>query len=65
MLRRQTKISFIRKGSFFSKWWFAVFGVYLFSLVFLIILNHLRHSRGSELSQDIDYHLMVSDLCQA
>lgn len=41
------------------------FGVYLFSLVFLIILNHLRHSWNIELSQDIDYHLIISDLCQA
>lgn len=59
---REAKISLIRKGSFFSEWWF---GVYLFSLVFSMILNHLRHSWGSELSQDIDYHLMINDLCEA
>lgn len=30
-----------------------------------MILNHLRHHVGGELSQDIVYHLMIGDLCQA
>ena len=54
----EKEVSFLNGGLLF-------FGVYLFSLVFLIILNHLRHSWDIELSQDIDYHLIISDLCQA
>lgn len=59
MLWREAKIYFIRKDASFQMVVVCYFWSLLF-LVFLIILNHLRYSVVSDLSQGIGFHLMIS-----
>lgn len=44
--------------------WESIYSVALLGGVFNYIKS-IGHNLGSKLSQDIDYHLMISDLCQA